>query len=345
MYDIFPKTPFQPPRRRKILARLQNLLHFRWLSRRAKINGGLFLACFLAVYFGVLLAPDDFARGTLVDIKEGMTLSEIADALQKENVIRSPFLFKGAVVLLSGSTKAVSGNYFFNSRPTFFGVARRLANGFYGLAPLKLTIPEGANVFEIAWLAEKKLTEFDSVEFLRLAEKDEGYLFPDTYHFLPDATAETVHRAMRKNFQEKIRPLEEAIKKSGHELHEILTMASLLEEEARETDTRRLIAGILWRRLDIGMPLQVDATFSYINGKNTFELTLDDLADDTSLYNTYAYKGLPPGPITNPGLDSLVAAIYPKENPYLFYLADLRGTTHYSRDFEEHKEKKFKYLP
>ncbi|MBI3075161.1 MAG: endolytic transglycosylase MltG, partial [Parcubacteria group bacterium] len=152
-------------------------------------------------------------------------------------------------------------------------------------------------------------------------------------------------RAMRENFFKKIKPLETAIGDSGKNLHEILTMASLLEEEARAADTRRLIAGILWRRLKIGMPLQVDATFMYINGKNTFELTLEDLADDSSPYNTYTHKGLPPGPITNPGLDSIVAALYPKENPYLFYLADLSGTTYYSRTFDEHKEKKFRYLP
>ena len=122
-------------------------------------------------------------------------------------------------------------------------------------------------------------------------------------------------------------------------------MASLIEEETRTQEERPTVAGILWKRLDIDMPLQVDATFSYINGKNTFELTLDDIADDTSPYNTYAHKGLPPGPISNPGLDSIVAALYPKENPYLYYLADLSGTTHYSRTFDEHKEKKFRYLP
>ncbi len=345
LHDIFQKKPSPFSRRGKVFfLRLRSAWRLWQPTRRVKIYGGLGAALVLALYFGVLLAPDGFARGTIVDIKKGMTLSEVADVLEKENVIRSPFLFKGAVVLLSGSSKAVSGDYFFNSRPTFLSVARRIARGFYGIAPVKVTIPEGANVFEIAWLAEKKLKNFDSAEFLAIAEKDEGYLFPDTYHFLPDTTSAVVYRVMRDNFDKKIQPLESAIKKSGRDFHDIITMASLLEEEARETDVRRLIAGILWKRLAIGMPLQVDAVFGYINGKNTFELTLADLTD-VSLYNTYKYKGLPPGPISNPGLDSIVAAIYPKESSYLFYLADLSGTTHYSKTFDEHKEKKFRYLP
>ena len=341
IHDIFPRTPFLP-RRKNIFWRLFSVPQ---LSRRAKAYGACGLALFFAVYFGVLLAPGDFSRGTVFTIPQGMTLAEVAATLEKENIIRSPFLFKGAAVLMNGSGTVLSGDYFFNSRPTFLGVAWRMARGVFGLAPVRVTIPEGANTFEIAQIAAKKLKKFDPKEFIRIALKDEGYLFPDTYHFLPNAEEGEVYRAMRENFDKKIKPLETAVRDSGKNLHEILTMASLLEEEARVADTRRLIAGILWKRLKIGMPLQVDATFMYINGKNTFELTLADLADDSSPYNTYTHKGLPPGPITNPGLDSIVAALYPKENPYLFYLADLSGVTHYSRTFDEHKEKKFRYLP
>ncbi len=342
IHDIFPKTPLVTPRRKKFFARL---FHAPQLSRRAKVYGASALALFFAVYFGILLAPGDFSRGTVFTISKGMTLTEVAATLEKENIIRSPFLFKGAAVLMNGSGTVLSGDYFFNSRPTFLGVAWRMARGVFGLAPIKVTIPEGANTFEIAQIAAKKLKKFDPKEFIRVAVKDEGYLFPDTYHFLPNAEEGEVYRVMRENFDTKIKPLETVIKSSGKDLNDIITMASLLEEEARAADTRRLIAGILWKRLKIGMPLQVDATFLYINGKNTFELTLADLEDASSPYNTYTHKGLPPGPITNPGLDSIVAALYPKENPYLFYLADLSGTTYYSRTFEEHKEKKFRYLP
>lgn len=342
LHDIFPKISITQPRRKKTF---RQFFRVPQLSRRAKLYGACGLALFFIVYFGVLLAPGDFARGTIATVEKGMTLREVADALEKENIIRSPLLFKGAVVLMNGNGTVLSGDYFFNSRPTFLSVAWRVARGVFGLAPIKVTIPEGANVFEVAWLAAKKLDKFDAEEFVRIARDDEGYLFPDTYHFLPNAGAEDVRRALRENFDKKIRPLESAIKDSGKDLRDIIIMASLLEEEARGEDTRRLIAGILWKRLDMGMALQVDATFQYVNGKNTFELTLADLEDDSSPYNTYAHKGLPPGPISNPGLDSIVAALYPKENPYLFYLADLSGVTYYSRTFEEHKEKKFRYLP
>ena len=120
-------------------------------------------------------------------------------------------------------------------------------------------------------------------------------------------------------------------------------MASLLEKEARTTESRRIIAGILWKRLEIGMLLQVDAVFGYIINKGSLQLTLEDLSID-SPYNTYRYKGLPIGPIANPGLDSLQAATMPILTDYLFYLSDKEGTMHYSETFEEHKRKKRLYL-
>jgi len=120
-------------------------------------------------------------------------------------------------------------------------------------------------------------------------------------------------------------------------------MASILEGEALTTSDRKLVAGVLWRRLEIGMPLQVDATFSYVNGKTTFELTLDDLKID-SPYNTYKYKGLPPTPINNPGLNSINAALYPTKTKYLYFLSGNDGKMHYARTFEEHKRNRQLYL-
>ena len=120
-------------------------------------------------------------------------------------------------------------------------------------------------------------------------------------------------------------------------------MASIIEKEAHTSDDRRVISGILWERLKIGMPLQVDATFLYINGKNTYDLSVDDLAID-SPYNTYKYAGLPIGPIGNPGLDSLEAALAPMTSPYLYYLSDKSGKTYYARTFNEHKRNREKYM-
>jgi len=120
-------------------------------------------------------------------------------------------------------------------------------------------------------------------------------------------------------------------------------MASILEKEARRSETRKAISGVLWNRIEIGMPLQVDAVFPYINGKNTFQLTYDDLEID-SPYNTYKYPGLPIGPIANPGLSSIQAAITPTESENLFYLSDYDGNTYFSQTFDQHKRYKAQYL-
>ena len=120
-------------------------------------------------------------------------------------------------------------------------------------------------------------------------------------------------------------------------------MASILEKEARKREDREIISGILWKRIEIGMALQVDAPFVYYNGKGTYNLTTKDLKTD-SPYNTYTRKGLPVGPIGNPGIDSILAAIYPKSSPYLFYLSDRDGNIYYSANFEKHKKNKILYI-
>lgn len=120
-------------------------------------------------------------------------------------------------------------------------------------------------------------------------------------------------------------------------------MASILEGEARGREEMEIIAGILWRRIEIGMPLQVDTTFLYVNGKNTFTLTQADLKID-SPYNTYLYRGLPPTPISNPGLTAIRAALNPQPTPYLYFLTGRDGLMYYSRTHDEHVQKKTRYL-
>jgi UPF0755 protein len=120
-------------------------------------------------------------------------------------------------------------------------------------------------------------------------------------------------------------------------------MASLIEEETATPEDRRIVSGILWKRLSSGMRLQVDATFAYTIGKGSLELTTEDLKSD-SPYNTYRIYGLPPTPIVNPGLDAITAALHPTSSPYVYYLSDKNGVMHYSKTFEEHKLAKAKYL-
>jgi UPF0755 protein len=148
---------------------------------------------------------------------------------------------------------------------------------------------------------------------------------------------------MRENVEKKLLPLSADIAAFGKSLSDIVILASLLEEEARTTNTRRTIAGILWKRLAIGMPMQVDAAFAKVNGKNTYQLTEDDLKTDHP-YNTYTRAGLPPGPITNPGIDALHAALRPVETDWLYYLSDSDGNMHYARTHDEHLRNKRLYI-
>ena len=172
----------------------------------------------------------------------------------------------------------------------------------------------------------------------------EGYMFPDTYRVAKDAKPEDVVQKMLENFNRKLTPEMRAdIALQGKTIFDVITMASIIEREASDTEDRKIISGILWKRVEAGMALQADATLTYITGNGTFALSADDLAVD-SPYNTYKYPGLPVGPISNPGLDAILAAIYPKASPFWFYLHDKAGNPHYSKTFEEHKINKEKYL-
>jgi len=178
---------------------------------------------------------------------------------------------------------------------------------------------------------------------LRLASTSEGFLFPDTYFFLPTASTSAIVEEMRENFNRQTASLQADLLAADKSLLEIVTMASIVEKEAYDSEDRRMIAGVLWKRIEAKMRLQVDAVFPYILGKNTFQLTKADLNYD-SPYNTYRYAGLPPGPIGSPSLDAITAALNPTESPYWFYLADDEGVTHFAKDFDEHVANKQKYL-
>lgn len=296
----------------------------------------------IAVYLFLYRSPSRFPVGSVVTIAEGASVRASAAQLKAMGVIRSPLLLR-ALVRFEGKAPIIAGDYFFSRPLSVREVVLKITKGDYGLVPVRVTIPEGATVFEIAELFEKKFGRFDKRVFLGLARDKEGYLFPDTYYFLPNVKAPEVVRTMQENFYKKIAGLSEELSMFKKPLGDIVTMASLLEKEAYTMETRQRIAGVLWNRVRIDMPLQVDAAFLYINGKNTYELTRADLAT-TSPYNTYKNRGLPPGPIANPGLESLRAALSPISSRYLFYLSDRYGNMYYAQTFEEHKDNKRLYV-
>jgi UPF0755 protein len=208
---------------------------------------------------------------------------------------------------------------------------------------VRITFIEGVTVREMAVQVTGALPKISAKDFLSAGQPYEGYLFPDTYFFPSSADAASIVAMMRANFDTKIASLSAGITASGHSLSDVVIMASLVEKEARTSVNRRIVAGILWNRLQLGMPLQVDAVFGYIYGRDTYSPSLTDLKV-VSPYNTYTHTGLPPRPINNPGLDSLDSTIHPTKTDYLYYLTDKNGVMHYATTYAGHQANQRKYL-
>lgn len=279
------------------------------------IGAVLFFLLAFSLFFN---APNDFPVGNIINIKEGSSLKYVSKYLQENHIIRSKVLFEAFVVLFEGH-KVVSGDYLFDSKIPVFEAARRVSKGERHLAPVKVTIPEGFNISDIARTFTSKLPNFNSDNFFKKAK--EGYLFPDTYFFLTTDNEEGVLKSINNNFEKKISPIRPEIISSGKTENDIIIMASIIEKESKGDIDRKFISGILWKRLSLGMPLQVDADM-----------------------NTYKTKGLPKNPISNPGLKAIEAAIHPQSSPYLYYLHDKDGNIHYAKTFAEHISNKLRYL-
>lgn len=286
--------------------------------------------------------PREFPLGKIFSVSSGESLEIITNNLYEMRVVKSPFVFRTTVILLGGEKKVMAGDYLLDKKEGPFDLAYRLTKGKFHLDTVKITIPEGWSINQIKDYLSNNLIDFNKAKFSSLTKNREGYLFPDTYFVSPTIKPEDIVSKMTETFDSKIKNIP-GIATTTYKLKDIITMASILEGEARTTETRRIISGILWKRLSLGMPLQVDTTFSYINGKTTEELTLDDLQID-SPYNTYKYRGLPPTPINNPGADAIFGAVNPIQTKYLYFLTDKEGRMHYARTFEEHKKNKELYL-
>ena len=300
---------------------------------------------------------------TVVSIESGMSVSRIADLLEEKNLIRSPFAFRLYVRLHGMQTKLQAGRFVLSEAMSVPDVVEVLRSG--KSQEISVTIPEGWTVKDIdtaiarMGLADSgsiidcaQRCDFSSFDFLPKVSglaarggKLEGYLYPDTYfadtaNFVPKFFLERMLGAFRKNV---VDAYVADIKASGHSLHEIVTMASLVEEETRTDAERPIVAGILWKRYDGNIGLGVDAPVRYIVDKPTNAITVSDLETE-SPYNTRKFRGLPPGPIANPGLKSILAALDPQESPYWYYLHDTKGIIHYAVTNEEHNENRRKYL-
>jgi UPF0755 protein len=240
-----------------------------------------------------------------------------------------------------------AGQYFFNQPQSVLRVAYRTSYGIQDLTKIKITIPEGFDSKNITKLISKAIPNFASSTFYLLAKSEEGYLFPDTYYFYQNTTPDQAIQAMELNFNNQLQDILSSTKsfsvKNKVTMDNIVTMASIVEKEATSTIDRQIIAGILWKRIADKYPLQVDPPFYYILGKDSSQLTVDDLAID-SPYNLYKNKGLPPTPIDNPGLDAIYATVNPTTTKYWYYLSDSKGMMHYAVTYNEHLANKAKYI-
>lgn len=295
--------------------------HSKLSNKSVVVVFGILVLAIVSFYFLFLRAPSAFEKGTTVRVEQGMGLRSVSYKLKNENIIRSRLLFEIFVILYGGEKHIKYADYLLEEKLPVYEVARRIAKGEHHMAPVSVTIPEGYTVKEIADTVATKLLNFNKQNFLALATPSEGYLFPDTYFFLNIADERDVLALMKSNFEKKVEPLRPSILQSGKSEKDIILMASIVEGEAKGDQDRAFIAGILWHRISIGMPLQVDVA-----------------------PETYKSKGLPKTPVGNPGILAIKATINPEKSAYLYYLHDKDGNIHYAKTFEEHKLNKSKYL-
>jgi len=287
-------------------------------------------------------------------VQKGWGEKEIASNLEEAKIIRSSYFFKFYAVISLKNFQLQAGEYNLSPKMSIYEIANKIANG--DVVKDNAVIPEGWNEKDIGKYLEAKgictqsyfnsLIKKDySANFDFLADKPksadlEGYLFPDTYEIGKGETCDDIVNAMLTNFGQKLTPeLRTEIKKQNKTIFHIVTMASMIEKEVKTLSYKKIVSGILWKRIAIGMPLQLDATIVYITGNPIVYIKDTQI---NSPYNTYKYYGLPKGPISNPGAESITAAIYPTQTNYLYYLTD--GTIHFSETLEQHNAAKAKYL-
>lgn len=302
-------------------------------------------------------------------VTKGEAVKEVAINLKNEGLIENYNAFVVYTAITGKYSKIQAGEYLLSSQMSVAGIVRMLSKG--ETAKENVTIIEGWDLRDISeYLTDKGISDKDELYSLtgQPAKKEnnekvnelvqrfdflddkpegmslEGYLFPDTYYINKNDSIETVVEKALSNFNEKLTPeLRNEIKKQKKTIFEIVTMASMIEKEVKTLDDKKIVSGILWKRMASGMRLQVDATILYQENKEGMKIYTKDTQID-SPYNTYRVDGLPLGPISNPGMDSIIAAIYPDKTSYYYYLSAPNGETIFSKTLEEHNYNKARYL-
>ena len=284
------------------------------------------------------------------EIKEGMTLKEIASLLEEKGIIDNAFLFRLFVEQRGKEKSLIPGIYTIETNSEYEKVLDRIAAGT-PVVTYKFIIPEGYTVKQIIEMVAQEIPFIEykdmeeavdignySYDYLKDAESLEGFLFPKTYEITIDYSARNIIEMMLAQYQFETGSLDYSFAEDkGFTRYDILKIASMIEKEAYVPEERALISAVIHNRLDINMALGIDATLCYFLDKWDGNLTETDLEIDTE-YNTRLYTGLPPTPICNPGLASIEAALNPADVDFLYYVVDdpVRHTHHFSIDYEEH---------
>ena len=289
------------------------------------------------------------------ELTAGVGVLELGKQLEEKGIISSQYAFAWEVATKKLSRKLIAGEYELDPQSSIQFILASFTAGKVVSHDIKVTFPEGFTIDLMAKRLQDKGLPGEAFEKLAM-EPDadlrakypfledvpqgmplEGFLFPDTYHFRPEADAREIVEAMLENFDTRIsNQLVADATRTHKSFYDALIVASIVEEEGNNKENRGYIAGIFWNRLAINQPLQSDVTVNYASGIHKQKLYLQDI-DIDSKYNTYKYAGLPPTPITNPGLESITASVYPTSSDYLYFITDPKnGQAYYAKTFDEH---------
>lgn len=314
----------------------------------------VFLLLYLILWAKVYRNTNEDA---VVKIVKGDNLRTVAAKLESGQVIFNKYLFMIAGRVLGYQENIIPGEYRFENGLTNLSILKSITDANQ-VRTYTITIPEGMNIRQTGRLLQR-LYGLDSARFVSEAKNDsllnllgiqadnmEGYLFPDTYQISYSANAnreQEVVRTMASAFRKKLTAdMYEQMRVRKLTLKEIITMASIVEGETRFEPEKKIIAGVYYNRIKKGMRLEADPTVQYALPEPKKRLVYSDLKY-SSPYNTYLNKGLPPGPINNPGLGSIMAALYPEDNKYLYFVAKGDGSHRYAENYEEHKKNIIEY--
>ena len=324
-------------------------------KRRRVVAGLLLLLIAAGVGGGWWLTPG--AKKVQIEVPAGATAAETAKILEEEGVIRSAFLFR-VFAKISGLDRSLKPGLYVLRKPIASPQAVKiLSEG--RIVPTKVVIPEGFMAKQIADRLEASGAVADAGEFMKYVRANdlEGFLFPTTYHFAQGLPAEAVAEHMLAEFQRRIVPMYDAVRQNRFTLRQVVTLASIVQREARVEEEMPEIASVYSNRLRKRMRLEADPTVQYAMGMDTGEwfkgLRFKHL-DIRSPYNTYLFFGLPKGPICSPGEKAVSASISPQATDKVYFVADVDGRHIFSETFAEHqkaiervklKQRRLKYFP